>query len=372
MKIIHIILGKANPNRMNGVNKVVNDLATNQINAGLNVEVWGITLQLNHDYPERNYPTKLFSKHPFYKGLDKQLVDAIKSLNTSAVFHIHGGFIFEMFLISKLLKQLHIPFVFMPHGAYNQLALKKNQFIKTIYFNLFERQLLNACTRIHLIGESEKVGLSQIYSIDKVSLIPYGFECILNQDTTAINNNKFIITYCGRLDVKNKGLQELISGFDTFYKSNKNAELHIIGDSSERVALEKYAQQFSARENIIFYGAKYANEKIELLKESHVFALTSLNEGLPASVLEAASLGIPSLLTQACNLTNVMNTYQAGYVIDKTDAHLIANGITYLYDQLITQNLLNQYKTAAVRMIENEFSWTKTIRELNLVYQNAC
>jgi hypothetical protein len=34
MEIIHIILGKANPDRLNGVNKVVYNLATEQTMAG--------------------------------------------------------------------------------------------------------------------------------------------------------------------------------------------------------------------------------------------------------------------------------------------------------------------------------------------------
>jgi hypothetical protein len=44
MEIIHIVLGKANPDRMNGVNKVVYQLATKQVEFGENVAVWGLSL----------------------------------------------------------------------------------------------------------------------------------------------------------------------------------------------------------------------------------------------------------------------------------------------------------------------------------------
>ena len=49
MEIIHLILGKANPNRMNGVNKVVHELATTQVEKGISAEVWGITDNPVHD-----------------------------------------------------------------------------------------------------------------------------------------------------------------------------------------------------------------------------------------------------------------------------------------------------------------------------------
>ncbi|MBK7805817.1 MAG: hypothetical protein IPJ51_05910 [Saprospiraceae bacterium] len=55
MEIIHIVLGKANPERMNGVNKVVFQLATKQAESGRNVSVWGITKD----------PVKKFSRASF-------------------------------------------------------------------------------------------------------------------------------------------------------------------------------------------------------------------------------------------------------------------------------------------------------------------
>src|SRR6201996_597142 len=67
MEVIHLILGKANPDRMNGVNKVVHEMATNQVVNDYPVQVWGITAQPNHDYPDRIFPTRLFQscRNPF-------------------------------------------------------------------------------------------------------------------------------------------------------------------------------------------------------------------------------------------------------------------------------------------------------------------
>ena len=62
MDIIHIVLGKANPDRMNGVNKVVHQLATKQAASNRSVQVWGITEDLSHNYAERNFKTQLFKK----------------------------------------------------------------------------------------------------------------------------------------------------------------------------------------------------------------------------------------------------------------------------------------------------------------------
>ena len=63
MEIIHIVLGKANPDRLNGVNKVVYNMASEQVKAGKKVSVWGITKDIQHNYPERIFNTTLFKSH---------------------------------------------------------------------------------------------------------------------------------------------------------------------------------------------------------------------------------------------------------------------------------------------------------------------
>ena len=59
-KIIHITLGKVNPNRPNGVNRVVNSLITTQIEQGEDSCLWGITFIPTHNYEKRTFETKLF------------------------------------------------------------------------------------------------------------------------------------------------------------------------------------------------------------------------------------------------------------------------------------------------------------------------
>jgi hypothetical protein len=77
MEIMHIVLGKANPERLNGVNKVVYNLATAQTIAGKKVEVWGITPDTVHNYPERHFKTQLFKTSAFPFGIDKKLIEAV-------------------------------------------------------------------------------------------------------------------------------------------------------------------------------------------------------------------------------------------------------------------------------------------------------
>ena len=110
MKIIHLILGKANPERMNGVNKVVHALATQQQRAGADVAVWGITADLSDNYPAREFATRLFlaQRNPF--SLAAELRDALRQqAGSPTVVHLHGAFIPVYFSVARLLTGLRIP-----------------------------------------------------------------------------------------------------------------------------------------------------------------------------------------------------------------------------------------------------------------------
>src|ERR1700759_820319 len=110
MEIIHVVLGKANPSRMNGVNKVVHELATRQQQMGERVTLWGITRFPKHDYPGRVYATRLFRayRNPF--RLDRALKEALAEKRRDTVFHLHGGFIPAFFSLAVALHERNIPY----------------------------------------------------------------------------------------------------------------------------------------------------------------------------------------------------------------------------------------------------------------------
>ena len=134
MKIIHLVLGKANPERMNGVNKVVYNLAKTQSQLGFDASVWGIANSYDQNFPKRNFETKIFKQLKNKFKLDSNLEQNILALDNKHVFHIHGAFIPEFYKATRLLIQKKIPYVFTPHGSLTEMALSKNFISKKIYF----------------------------------------------------------------------------------------------------------------------------------------------------------------------------------------------------------------------------------------------
>lgn len=367
MEIIHLILGKGNPERMNGVNKVVHELATRQALAGESVEVWGITPNPVRNYPEREYFTRLYQaqKNPF--KLDPKLRKAIHGRIANATFHLHGGFIPAMFAAAMCLKENGIPFVFTPHGAYNTIAMKRSWLRKKLYFALFERRLLKAAHAIHCLGKSEITGLQTVFQNNKSVLIPYGF-ALAGQKLLAIDPSNFVVGFCGRIDIFTKGLKELLEGFKSFNDQNPASQLWIIGGGAGEGKLHKIAAELNLGEAIVFFGSKYGDDKNALLQQCDMFAAPSRNEGLPTAVLEAAAMGIPCLVTEATNMGDYIKEHDAGVVIKHTHPVQISNGIQKIFMRVNEQGKALELSNNAQKMITEAFNWDLIIGRFHQLY----
>ena len=96
---------------MNGVNKAVHYLATEQHGSGCDVEVWGITATPENISHEHKYPLRLFQISRFRFRLTQKLRDALLSLPHETVVHLHSVFTPEFYVSSCLLSKVKVHWV---------------------------------------------------------------------------------------------------------------------------------------------------------------------------------------------------------------------------------------------------------------------
>ncbi len=369
LQIIHVLLGKANPNRMNGVNKVVNKLATHQAQLGYKVSVWGITKEVVHNYPQRNYATELFQDQILKFSLSKKLLQRIEMLDKQAVVHLHGGFLPQLYAVAMKLKKHNIPYIYTPHGAYNTVALKRSRFKKILYINLFERAVVKNAKCIHLIGASEVDGLKKHFKSAPYKLIANGqepYSIVISPSKT--NEDKVVFGFVGRIDIHTKGLDILLEGFalmpDHF---RRKSELWIIGDGQQRPELSQLAEKLSITENIRFLGGQFGMDKLMLMTQMDFLCLTSRNEGLPGVVLESASLGVPVIVSKETNMGTFVSSYDSGFVLKNNNPMSLAKTFSKSID-LREQNELRNLAKNCKKMISEEFDWTQISKQMIDLY----
>jgi len=369
MKIIHLVLGKANPERMNGVNKVAFNLAATQSELGWDVTLWGIANNLKVNYPRRNFNTRIFQQLKNKLKLDEQLKIAIKLLKENTVVHIHGAFIPEFYHVSRLLKKRGIEYVYTPHGSLTKMAMTKNRLVKKIYFQAFESKLIQDAKYVQLLGINEFQYLDELTQRANKCLIPNGqdLKTIYLPPRKKKTTNAPVFGFCGRLATFHKGLDLMLMGFQRYIYLGGEGTLELIGDSDERADLEKLANDLGIAEKVIFHGKKFGKEKFDLLSKMDVFLHTSRMEGFPTAVLEAAGMRIPTITSDATNINSFVEKHQSGFILEKNTPEEIAQVMTTAAQQF-SENKLIEMGERGRRMVKQDFDWKVIAEKLMEVY----
>ncbi len=358
MKIIHIVLGKANPNRMNGVNKAVHQLTQAQFGIGHQVEIWGITKDPNSPSIVRDCPIRLFSDPQFLFAFDSRITSQLKKERGPLMVHFHGGFVPAFAGIARTLRKLKIPYCLTGHGAYNKIAMEKSRNKKRIYFSLVEKKLLKNAHAVHCIGRSEVEALNSILPSARAALIPNGHNIPRTTPRPSRSNpGPLSFGFCGRLRAHTKGLDILFKAFADFQKDNSST-LVIIGDGPDRKDLESLAVQLGIGGKVQFMGPRYGKEKDALLSRIDVFLHPSRNEGMPGAVLEAAGLSIPVIVSKATNLAEAVTSSGAGLTLPQNDPQNLVSAFEKVKEARSNGDI-KQWAINAHTMVAKQFSWNR-------------
>lgn len=364
-KIIHFVLGKANPNNMNGINKSAHNLAKFQAQAGVETEIWGLTPDPHAPTPKREYPLRLFRKSRFRVLLPIELLKDIKELDRSnTVFHFHGALIPEFYPVVKLLNRLGIPIVISPRSAYNSVTMAKNRLLKVLYFRLFDKQLLESALSIHALTMQEKKCIQKLFPNNKTVVVPNGEdEENLNFDYQNIRqSDPFILGFCGRIQERLKGLDILLEGFNMFLKQGNSGKLWLIGDGPSRKKLELYVQKNLLENHVTFFGHLHGEEKLNKVKNMDLFVHSSRSEGIPNSVLEAAALRVPLLLSDGTNMLEDVEKWGAGLTLKQNTPEEISSSLSKFLGK--TPEEIHQFGENARQMIDEKYSYKKVASQL--------
>jgi glycosyltransferase involved in cell wall biosynthesis len=104
--------------------------------------------------------------------------------------------------------------------------------------------------------------------------------------------------------------------------------LWMVGDGSERKNLESLAGELGIASQVTFWGEQL--DVTPFFSAADAFIMSSKSEGLPMSLLQAFSLGLPSIVTDVGGMAEVIRLAQAGLVVPVADPHGMAAAILRL------------------------------------------
>ncbi len=224
---------------------------------------------------------------------------------------------------------------------------------------------LKTAKQIFTVSEATKREL--LYRFPRIErekiLVVYEGPTIENQELRIRNqeslNSYFLIpnspyvlsigTLCPR-----KNQLRLIQAFKMLPENiRKNTKLILVGKRGWED--EEIVRLSSASPNVEWRGYVSEEEREHLLKDATVFAYPSLMEGFGLPVLDALTLGIPTLTSNRSSMPEVAG--DGALLVDPYDTESIAKGLERLLaDEALRKELVEKGKKQAER-----FSWGRTV-----------
>lgn len=125
----------------------------------------------------------------------------------------------------------------------------------------------------------------------------------------------------GRIQ-KVKNFSMLVSAFAKVLEAQPESRLTIVGDGELREEIAQQIQQLGIAGSVELAGRQ--NDVASFLQKADVYCATSLVEGLPVSVLEAMSIGLPVITTPAGGAIDVVKDGENGLISPHGDIEAFA------------------------------------------------
>ena len=318
-------------------------------------------------------------------------------------------------------KKTRKPVVAAPHGSLDAWALNNSRWKKRVAAWLFKDEQLRRATCFRALCAAEANAIRAYGLRQRIEVVPNGVD--LPEKLTVENTEgRRRLLFLGRIHPK-KGLvgalrawaeirnspsairdsaewQFVIAGWDQggheaelkglcvelglkvfSFQSSVFSEVEVGNLKTER-ALDKQGglrpDNGSSRRltlpdvEVVFFGSAFGEEKEALLRSADAFILPSFSEGLPMSVLEAWSYGLPVVMTPECNLPE---GFACDAALEIRSGEGSFQGADFSFQQgLRTLLEMSDRDRAAMgmrgrRLVEDRFTWPKVAAQMKALYE---
>lgn len=285
--------------------------------------------------------------------------------NDIKIVHIHfsekGSFIRKS-LVLKLSKIFNKKVIVHMHGAefkqfYNYSNNNKKIKIK---------EFLIESDKVIVLGESWKEFVAKLDDRINIEVMPNFVSC--TDASVSFKNNKVNILFLAVL-IKRKGIFDLIEAINLILNDNKfsSYEINVIiaGTGEDEKQVIDRVKKLNIMENFEFKGWVGKDEKLKILQNSQLFVLPSYNEGLPVSILEAMSYGLPIISTNVGSIEDaVINDYN-GRIINPGDINSLRESIEYLINN---KDIWNYFSKNSKHLVERKYDKEKYFLKMEKMY----
>lgn len=298
----------------------------------------------------------------FIKGYVNIFIESIfKKPDVMYIHMSYKGSFHRKFYIHRLAKKFKIKTIIHLHGSeFEKFFNDSNEKVKCKI-----KKMLSQCDAMIVLGDEWEKKIKAIEPCTKIVILPNSIS-IPNQ-IVKYSDNVFQILYLGVL-IKRKGITDLIEAFiklkELGFLEKNDIRLIVAGTGDEEETLKRKVFKAGLDSYIKFTGWIDGNTKEELLNSSQLLVLPSYNEGLPISILEAISYGLPIVSTDVGSVNEAVINGSNGFLIKPGNIDQLAKSIENIVNSRV---LWEQFSTNSKKLAIEKFdekNYFKRLREI--------
>jgi glycosyltransferase involved in cell wall biosynthesis len=211
----------------------------------------------------------------------------------------------------------------------------------------------------------------KMYSPDKLFLVPNGIDVQELQDapsTTSIRDElairpqDMIIVMVGRI-CKVKAPWIFAKAADIISRIRTDIRFLLIGEGPESSKISEMVSELQKKG--IFHMPGVRKDVPSILKETDIFVLTSITEGMAITLLEAMALGLPVVVTDIPGNRALVKHGKTGILVQPNDSEAFSTALLNLLNEESLRNKLGQN---AKKYIEENFPARRTGEKTQAIY----
>lgn len=278
--------------------------------------------------------------------------------------HIASTAMIPAFMISKIAGK---PYVVTCHGSDIRI-LRKRAVVRFLQKIL----LLKASYVVAVSKEITDILIKEYgLSSQSIKFIPNGYDEVFIKQLLAGPSNSVrrktpSLVFVGSLrEVKDP--LNLIEAFKIVSDRMKNTHLQIVGDGHLRPAVERKIKCYKLQDRVTLHGMVPHQRALEVMASADIYVSTSIEEGLPTSLIEAMALekaviatgvgGVPEMITDGVN----------GLLTPPRLPERMAQSIERLLKDPVLAERLGKAAAETVR----DFSWNGIAQKYQSIYQEV-
>jgi glycosyltransferase involved in cell wall biosynthesis len=278
--------------------------------------------------------------------------------------HIASNSMIPAFMISKISGK---PYVVTCHGSEIRL-LRKNAVLR-----LLQKILLLKASHVVAVSKEIRDILIKEYGLSSQTIthIPNGYDEVFIKQLLARPSNRVCqktpsLVFVGSLrEVKDP--LDLIEAFKIVSDRLTNTHLQIVGDGHLRPAVEKKINSYNLQDRITLHGMVPHQRALEIMASAEIYISTSVDEGLPTSLIEAMALKRAIITTDVGGVPEIIKDGVNGLLTPPR----LPKRMARLIEQLLKDSVLAERLGKAAAESVRDFSWNSIAQKYQSIYQEV-